>query len=136
VHRAVGDLARPLVVGQVERAERERAELGAAVEPGGHAVAERGDGVVGVVPAEQGSELPADREQRAGERGAALRRVAGRDQRDEPGEVAGGAGRGQRPHVLEPEVGGQRVDAPGLGEVGGVGELHLACKVSYVHACI
>jgi hypothetical protein len=51
VHRAVGDLAGPLVVGQVERAERERAELRAPFETGGHAVAQRGDGVFGVVPA-------------------------------------------------------------------------------------
>ena len=34
------------------------------------------------------------------------------------------------------KAGGERVDAPGLGEMGGVREFHLAGKVSYIHACI
>ena len=131
VHGPVGDLRRPLVVDQVERGERERAEVRAGrsvaqirrqpVAERRHPGAEAG---VRVVPTEQLPELPPDREERADGAGGALRRVARGEQLHQPREVVRAAWSRQRPHVLEPEVAGELMDPPGPGGVRGVREPH------------
>ena len=112
VDRLVGDLRGPLVLEQVERLEGEVLELRARVglaQVGRQAVAERrhpgADAGLGVVPAEDLAELPADRPEGAGGAGGALVGIAGGDPLDQHREVlAAATGGRQRPHVLELEV--------------------------------
>src|SRR5215204_100220 len=125
----VGHLSGELVFEQVERGERVEVRAGRGVaqvlrQP----VAERrypgAQAGVRAVPAEQLSDLPPERPESAGGARPASRRIARADLPHQPREVVRAARRRQRPHVLQPEVAGDLVDAPGPGGVRGVREPH------------
>jgi hypothetical protein len=63
------------------------------------------------------------------------RGIAGRDQRDQLREVLRPAGRGERPHVLEREVGRDGVDPPRVGEAGTIAEAH-GSRHTYTQVCM
>ena len=71
MHRAIGDLGSELVVGEVQRGERERLQLRRrrVAEVRRQPIEERGntgaEPAVGLIPAEHTADLPAHREQRA-----------------------------------------------------------------------
>src|SRR5512133_234616 len=85
--------------------------------------------VVLAVQTEQLPDLPPERPKRAGDAGGASRRVTRGHQLHQPREVVRAARRRQRPHVLEPEVGGELVDPPGPGSVRSVREPHSWTEV-------
>src|SRR5262249_27813943 len=124
VHGPVGDLGRPLVVEQIEGPERETVDLrprSGLAKIRRQAVAERADpsadAALRAVPAEQLTDLPANREQGSdGSRRGPLR-IGGREGFNEQVEVLGAAGRPQGPDVLEPEVPGELVNPPRPGGV-------------------
>ena len=125
VHRAVGDLGCPLVVEQVQGLERKagdgrpRRRVAQVVRhtfpQGAHAGA---DPAPVAVETQQRPDLPSQREQRADDQRARAVSSAPREALHEIAEVACAAGRRQRPHVLDPKVCCQLVDAPGAGGVG------------------
>src|SRR6266571_4095955 len=131
VNGPVDDLRRPLVAGQVQREKGEGSEVRAGwglAQIRRQPVAKRRPlrTVAGVraVPTEQLPGLPPDRPERAGNAGWASRRVARGHQLHQPREAVWAARRRQCPHVLEPEVPGELVYAPGLGGVRGLREPH------------
>src|SRR5262245_61156254 len=139
VHGPVGDLRRPLIVEQVQRTKGERGEVRAGwgltqirrqpVAEGGHPGAEAG---IRAVPTEELPELPPGRPERADGAGGPLRRVARGNRLHQPREVVPAARCWQRPHVLQPEVPGELVDAPGPGGVRGVREPHAWTTIQTV----
>src|SRR5215217_499868 len=125
----VGHLRGELVFEQVERGERVEVRAGRGVaQVRRQPVAERrhpgAQAGVRAVPTEQLSDLPPERPESAGGAGPASRRIARGDLPHQPREVVRAARRRQRPHVLQPEVAGDLVDAPGPGGVRGVREPH------------
>lgn len=117
MHGAVGYLRGELVLNQVQRGEWERVEVGAwcvqqvfrqTLAQRRHSLSKPG---LRLIPPEQLADFPADRPQRARKPGA-LRGIAGGETLHQRGEVALLTMRGQRPHVLEPKVGGDLMDAP------------------------
>src|ERR671930_564949 len=150
VHGPVGDLGRKLVLEQVERGEGQRGEVRAGrarAQVRRQAVAERrhpgAEARARAVPAQQLSGRPPDRPQRAGRAGRVLRRVARGDPLHQPREVVRPDGRRKRPHVLEPEVGGELVDTPRPGGVRGVRKPHwivlflvVSAGLGIIHTCM
>src|SRR5215204_5145338 len=125
----VGHLRGELVFEQVERGERVEVRAGRGVaqvrrQPVAESRHPGAQAGVRAVPTEQLSDLPPERPERAGGAGPASRRIARGDLPHQPREVVRAARRRQRPHVLQPEVAGDLVDAPGPGGVRGVREPH------------
>src|SRR6266508_5158860 len=137
MHGPVGHLRRPLVLELVQRGERKRADLrarGHVTQIARQPIPERGhpgaNAGVRAVPAEQCAYLPSGLPQNTDDEWGTVWKAARDDLRHQPRELVRAAWRRQRPHILDLEVVGELVDAPGTQGMRGVRQSHSWISIS------